>query len=201
MTMPAFTPSPFDLSRRDWTVSELRALPESSVRYEVIDGELFVTPAPSWLHQRTVGQLDVLLVAHTERHGLRTVLSPAEVAFSERRAVEPDLFVVPPCADGHLAMHFDEVRRLLLAVEVVSPSSARSDRNRNRDLYQSEGVAEYWIVEPERRLIERWHPDDAEPDVLVASLAWQPLADLEPLVIDVKAFFSRVHGEAERDSG
>ncbi|MBK9978450.1 MAG: Uma2 family endonuclease [Gemmatimonadetes bacterium] len=193
--MPASPPLLPDRSRRDWTVDEVRALPDDGNRYEVIDGELFVTPAPSWLHQQAAMEFLFLVRPYADRCALDCYIAPAEVAFSPRRSVEPDLFVVPRM-DGRRATHFEEVQRLVLAVEVISPSSARADRYRKRHLYQSEDVPEYWIVDPDARFVERWRPGDDAPEILVESLAWTPQEDVEPLVIDVAELFRRVHGEA-----
>ena len=195
MAMPASPPLLPDRSRRDWTVDEVRALPDDGNRYEVIDGELFVTPAPSWLHQQAAMEFLFLVRPYAHRCALDCYIAPAEVAFSPRRSVEPDLFVVPRM-DGRRATHFEEVQRLVLAVEVISPSSARADRYRKRHLYQSEDVPEYWIVDPDARFVERWRPGDDAPEILVESLAWTPQEDVEPLVIDLVALFRRVHGEA-----
>ena len=195
MAMPALPPLLPDRSRRDWTVDEVRALPDDGNRYEVIDGELFVTPAPSWLHQQAAMEFLFLVRPYAHRCALDCYIAPAEVAFSPRRSVEPDLFVVPRM-DGRRATHFEEVQRLVLAVEVISPSSARADRYRKRHLYQSEDVPEYWIVDPDARFVERWRPGDDAPEILVESLAWTPQEDVEPLVIDLAALFRRVHGEA-----
>ncbi len=195
MAMPASPPLLPDRSRRDWTVDEVRALPDDGNRYEVIDGELLVTPAPSWLHQQAAMEFLFLVRPYAHRCALDCYIAPAEVAFSPRRSVEPDLFVVPRM-DGRRATHFEEVQRLVLAVEVISPSSARADRYRKRHLYQSEDVPEYWIVDPDARFVERWRPGDDAPEILVESLAWTPQEDVEPLVIDLAALFRRVHGEA-----
>ena len=195
MAMPALPPLLPDRSRRDWTVDEVRALPDDGNRYEVIDGELFVTPAPSWPHQRAAFHLARLLAPHAEQLALECLIAPAEVAFSQRRSVEPDVFVVP-LVHARPATCFEDVQRLVLAVEVISPSTARADRYRKRHLYQSEDVPEYWIVDPDARFVERWRPGDDAPEILVESLAWTPQEDVEPLVIDLVALFRRVHGEA-----
>jgi len=197
MAMPAPPTRAPDRHRRDWTVGELRALPDDGQRYEVADGELLVTPAPSWLHQGAVLQLALALEPYARRLGVHLLVAPAEVAFSDRRAVQPDLFVVPTI-DGRRATRFADVGQLLLAVEVVSPSSARADRYLKRRLYQAEGVAEYWVIDAEHGFVERWGPQGEEPEVLTASLMWQPGGEVEPLVIDLVDYFSRVRGESDR---
>ncbi len=189
-------PSPVfpDFERRDWTVEQLHALPDDGRRYEVIDGELFVTPSPSMLHQRAALDLYSLLRHYSKSCGLECLAAPTDVTFSRRRSVVPDVLVIPTI-DGRGADRFESVGRLVLAVEVISPSSARTDRHRKRKLYQSEAVPEYWIVDAAQRFVERWRPGDEEPEILVDSLVWQPDAEREPLVIDLAAYFRGVHWE------
>jgi len=194
MAMPTLPPLLPDPTRRDWTVDEVRALPDDGNRYEVIDGELFVTPAPSWLHQRAVIELLFLVRPFADSRGLDCLVAPAEVAFAQRRSVEPDLFVVP-MVEGRRMTRFEDVKRLVLAVEVISPSSVRADRDKKRHLYQSEGVPEYWIVDPDASIVERWRPGDAESEVLTERLDWQPEPAHAPLVVDLPAYFRAVRGE------
>ena len=195
MGMPAPSPILPDRSRRDWTVEQLHALPDDGNRYEIVDGALLVTPAPSWLHQGAVGELYVLLSEYARRHGLHCVMAPADVAFSRTSVVEPDVFVTRRRIDGAIPRDFDDVRHLVLAVEVLSPSSMRADRHVKRRLYQREGVEEYWIVDTAHRVVERWRARDEDPEVLGASLAWAPREGAEPLVLDLVGYFRRVHGD------
>ena len=180
-------------SHTDWTAEMVRAIPDDGNRYEVIDGELFVTPAPSWSHQDAAADLFVLLRAFANEFGLHVILAPAAVSFSARREVQPDLFVVP-LVRGRRPTRFEEVGALTLAVEVLSPGMARVDRHRKRRLYQSERVPEYWIVDPAGRLVERWRPDDEEPEVLLTMLTWQPREGQDSLIIDLEEYFRQVHG-------
>lgn len=80
-------------------------------------------------------------------------------------------------------------------VEVLSPSTARSDRHRKRKLYKSEAAPAYSIFDPAACFAERWRPGDAEPENLMESLTWQHDADPARLAIDVAAKFRCVHGE------
>ena len=173
----------------EWTAEMARALPDDGKRYEVLDGELFVSPAPSWDHQRVVAQLLLLLSPHVEAHGLGwAMISPADIEFSPRRLLQPDLFVVP--ASERRPRDWRDVKALLLAVEVVSPSTARADRLRKRVIYQQQRVPEYWIIDPDARVVERWRPDDERPEILTEVLRWQPREDVMPLYIDLVAFFA-----------
>jgi Uma2 family endonuclease len=194
MAMPAPPPIVPDISRRNWTVEERNALPDDGNRYEVVDGELLVTPAPTWRHQNAALELAVTLKAYAERHGLQCMIAPADVTFSPRRVVEPDVFVVPT-VQGRPPSRFEDVGRLVLAVEILSPSTARADRHVKRRVYQSEGIPEYWIVDAANRYIERWRPGEEIPETLTDSIAWQPVREADPLVIDLAEFFCRVHGE------
>ena len=123
MAMPVPPPLVPDTSRRDWTVDELALLPDDGNRYEIVDGELLVTPAPSWTHQEAAGLLYRRLSAYVEPLGMYCLIAPADVPLSRRTVVEPDVFVVPRRGDGALPHDFSEARQLTLAVEILSPSS------------------------------------------------------------------------------
>lgn len=178
-----------------WTAALVRGLPADGQRYEVIHGELFVTPAPSWRHQQATAELHGLLRDYLRRSaaGL-AMLAPADVEFADNTMVEPDLFVVP-LLNGQKPRSWEEAGRLLLAVEILSPSTARADRQVKRRIYQSEGVAEYWIVDVDARLVERWRPEDERPEILTDRLVWQPDPRCDPVEMDLVAFFSEVCGE------
>ena len=177
-----------------WTVEMVRALPDDGKRYEVIDGELFVTPAPTWSHQRAAFELAKRLSVYVGQHAIGDVLvAPAEVLVSRHVKVEPDVFVVP-LVEGRKPASWEEVGKLLLVIEALSPSTARADRHVKRRLYQRERVPEYWIVDVDARLIERWRPEDERPEILAEQLGWQPDASHPPLVIDLPAYFLDVTG-------
>ena len=180
---------------RKWTAEMVRTLPDDGVRYEIVDGELLVTPAPMRRHQRMVAQLLRLLADYVEQDGLGEALcSPADIEAGEGTLVQPDLFVVP-LTTGRPADDWVEVGELLLAVEVLSPSTARADRHLKRRLYQREGVPECWIVDLDARLVERWCPGDERAELLAEELLWQPDAAVPPLRIDLTLLFGRIHGE------
>lgn len=173
-----------------WTAEMALALPEDGNRYEVLDGELVVNPAPSWQHQRVIERLFPLLDGYVRSHALGwTKLSPADLILAPRRLVQPDLFVVPAGPKGE-PKSWREVTRLLLAVEVVSPSSARIDRVRKRAMYQEYGVGEYWIADLNAQLIERWRPEDVRPEIVSEELLWQPNPEIPPLELELHALFN-----------
>jgi Uma2 family endonuclease len=189
MAMPA--------QHTEWTVEMVRALPDDGNRYEVIDGELFVTPAPGVVHQRAVLELALLVAPYVRAHRIgEALIAPADVVvYGPHKFVQPDLFVVP-LVNGAPMRAWAEVGRLLLAVEVLSPSTERTDRGRKRTLYKEKAVPEYWIVDTDERTIERWRPDDSPVELLTESVEWQPDRDVPPLVIDLPGYFDRAQGMA-----
>ena len=175
-----------------YTAEEIRNFPDRGLRYEVIRGALFVTPAPGTWHQRAVGEFQRLLHDYVERAGLGEALfAPFEVLFAPDTAVQPDVIVIL----RDRADQLDRERftgRPSLAVEVISYSSKRTDRLEKRRLYQEEGIPEYWIVDCEERRVERWTPAANEPVIVTDRLHWQPAADVEPLEIDLPSVFEKV---------
>ena len=188
MAMPAVT------ARTDWTVEEVNALPDDGNRYEVLDGELFVSPAPSLTHQRVLRELVRLLLPYVDRLDMELIFAPAAVTWGPRTELQPDIFVLPKLP-GRTAVRFEDVGVLTLAIEVISPSSARADRFKKRPEYQRRGVAEYWIADPDARLVERWRPHDDKPEVVFQMLAWRPREDVSALEIDLVELYRRVYGE------
>jgi Uma2 family endonuclease len=177
-----------------WTAEMARSLPDDGRRYEVLDGDLSVTPAPSLRHQAMAFRLCVRLDAYVTAHALGIALvSPADIEFSPRRLVQPDVFVAPTTERG-TPREWRDISSLLLAVEILSPSTARTDRQQKRRIYQSEGVPEYWIVDLDARVVERWRPDDARPEVIADILVWQPRSDTAALSIGLDELFAETLG-------
>jgi Uma2 family endonuclease len=178
-----------------WTPEEVRALPDDGRRYEVVAGELLVTPAPSFKHQDSVFRLARMLNDYAERTGVGYVLmSPADIEPEQGALVQPDVFV-GPLPEGRRPESWADFSHLLLAVEVLSPSTARADRTVKRLLFQRTGVPEYWIVDLDARLVERWRPGDERPEVITERLLWQPDPTKAALEIDLARFFAQVLGE------
>ena len=176
-----------DTARR-YTVDEVLAFPADGNRYELVDGELLVTPAPGARHQLVIGDLYTQLAAYLAHHrDIATVLlSPADITWSRERLVQPDIFVVPR---REVSRTWTTYQTLLLAVEVLSPSSARGDRLLKRRLYQRQGVATYWIVDPDARLVEVWHPEDERPEIVTEALSWWVSPKAEELTISLPELF------------
>ena len=186
MVMPAAT---------SWTADMVRALPDDGKRYEIIDGELFVTPAPSWTHQRAVRELVSRIDPYLrESRSVELLFAPADISAGDRTLVQPDVFVMPR-GRGPMPGGWVEVSALSLAIEVLSPTTARADRHRKRHLYQRERIPEYWIVDVDARVIERWRADDERPEIVSEQIDWRADASHPPLIIDLPAYFRDVTGE------
>jgi Uma2 family endonuclease len=188
MVMPAI--------RRRWTTADVRALTQEDrawPRYELIDDELLVTPAPAHPHQIATLELWSLLDAYLDHEPVgQAVTSPSDLELRPGTITQPDVFVIPAetqtVADG---LEWSDVKTLLLAVEVLSPTSLRTDRVKKRDFYLENGVEEYWIVDLDARVVERWLPEQERPELLRESIKWTPRAR-PPLVIDLLKYFSRI---------
>jgi Uma2 family endonuclease len=181
------------IETRRWTEADFYAARDAAPqgeRWELVDGEVLVTPSPHWTHQRIVSRLTVLLVPYVQAHGLGEVFpSPLDVKLAPGLVLQPDVLVVPA---GELTHRDDVVRRLVLAIEIISPSSARHDRVTKRPVYQRNRLPEYWIVDDAARIIERWTPDDARPEVITDELTWHPEGAAAPFELDVRMFFDEV---------
>lgn len=180
---------------KEWTYEMLESLPDDGNRYEIIDGELFVTPPPAFGHQRAQWELGWVIANYLRQHPVgQGFFAPGDVIIDQRNVVEPDIFVVPRGIDPKSGS-WKDIKSLLLAVEILSPSSARADRHKKRLLYQQFHVAEYWIVDSDARVVDRWRPGDARAETLSEQIDWQPSIDYPPLRIDLAELFARAHGE------
>jgi Uma2 family endonuclease len=189
MAMPAET-------GRRWTAREVRELieaaPLATPRYELVDGELLVTPGPHPMHQRAVGELIVALSAYLQLERIGHVIpSPSDVELEPEFITQPDVFVVPTAEWRRVVKDEPPIRKLLLAVEVLSPSSSRHDRVRKRPLYQRY-VPNYWIVDLDARLFEHWTPGDDRPALVTDTLVWHPNGAASPFALDIRAYFASV---------
>jgi Uma2 family endonuclease len=183
-------------SVRRWTAPMVRKLireDRPSPRYECIDGELLVTPSPNVPHQVIVSRLLYLLTHYLEQHPVGLAFtSPSDITFKDD-LVQPDVFVIP-FVGGVPPRQWREVDPPILAIEVLSPSSLRADRQLKRALFQREGVPEYWIVDLDSRHVERWRPADETAAVLSDDLVWRPITHVPALIIDLPDLFVRALG-------
>lgn len=171
-----------------WTADMVRALPEDGKRYEVVYGELLVTPAPRASHQLVVQRLHLALAAYLAGVPAGHVwLSPADISWDADTLVQPDLFVVDVAESRTLS--WAAMQRLLLVIEVLSPSTARADRFTKRRRYQEAGVPDYWIVDLERQVVEIWHPADRQPRIEAEAVTWLPVGAAVPCGLSLAELF------------
>jgi Uma2 family endonuclease len=193
MAMPA-------LRRHRWTTAEVERLIEEregfSPRYELVGGELLVTPAPSGRHQRIILHLAFLLQPYLSREKLGEVrLGPGEVRLASGERFEPDLFVTPSL-DGRLAAADDPSGRPLLICETLSPGSSRHDRITKRRAFQEQSVPEYWVIDGDAEAFEIWHPADERAALLDDRVIWKPAGATGAFELDVRHFFASVADDA-----
>ena len=182
---------PDTLTRIYWTADMARRLPEDGNRYEVVYGELLVTPAPRLWHQELVRRLVVALAKYLEAHPLGLVLtSPADISWGTDVLVQPDVFVVP--VEQARTLEWSAIRDLLLVAEVLSPSTPRHDRFTKRRRYQEAGVPLYWIVDGDERQVEVWTPGDAFPHIERDRLVWQPERAVDPFTLPLQELFRTI---------
>ena len=188
MGMPNTAPPP-------WTREMVLALPDDGNRYELLDGELLVTPAPSAAHQWAVAAVFQRLIRYLDGTTIGfACTSPADLRLEGGQIAQPDVFVVLPRPDGSRPARWEDFRIPLLVVEVLSSSTAPADRITKRRRYQRTGIPEYWVVDVAGRVIERWRPADDRPEIIDQTLEWEPDPGHPPLVISLAEFFADVPG-------
>ncbi len=139
---------------RALTAGDFRELSEGPPYYQLIEGDLYMSPSPNRAHQDILLQLALLIGSYLESHPNGTVhIAPSDVELSELNVYQPDLYYVS-----------NERRRILteqgatgapdLVVEILSRKTARLDREVKRKIYARTGVAELWLVDPDRKRIE-----------------------------------------------
>lgn len=132
--------------------SDYAAIPDDGKRYEVLEGSLYVTPAPSSAHQHASKRLFLQLQEYFEGRSLGEVFfAPIDVILSAHDIVQPDLVVV---ARAEQVSKRGIEGSPVLAVEILSPSTREHDRTRKSGRYANLGIAHYWIVDPEARSLE-----------------------------------------------
>lgn len=179
------------IAEHHWSPEDVEALPDDGNRYECIDGTLLVTPAPAPKHQDALRALYDAVRPFIQEHRIGQIYwSPADVRLEPKALVQPDLFVCVPRAPIERIRRWSDIGALRLAIEVLSPSTAKRDRGLKRRFYQRSGVEEYWIVHPDERMIERWRPADARPETMRESLYWAPQGSSEALRIDLPRLFA-----------
>lgn len=176
-----------------WTLAQLDRLPDDGNKYELVDGELFVTPTPSPLHEALAGELICVLLPFVKAQQLGRLVLPRSVVRQDGSEVEPDMMVRP--ATPTLPRTWAEMPTPLLVVEILSRTTRRRDHEQKRAFYLRIGVAEYWIVDRFERTI-RVITQNADDVVCDTELVWCPSGATEPFHMDVAAYFFAALGAA-----
>lgn len=136
------------------TYADYAALPDDGHRYELVDGELVMTPAPGSAHQWVVIQLARILLDHVERRGVGTVwISPIDVILDDSTILQPDVVYLARDRERRLRKRGVEGAPTLV-VEVLSPTQTLRELERRGELYFASGVPHFWIADPDRRTLE-----------------------------------------------
>lgn len=143
------------LTYRDYVL-----LPDDGKRYEILDGDLYVTPSPSARHQEVSLNLVLALTQHVRTHGLGKIFAaPLDVILADDSIAQPDILFI---ADERLDIVRDVVHGAPdLLIEILSPGTRERDRTLKRHLYARHGVRELWLVDPEERKVEVHRLDPA----------------------------------------
>jgi Uma2 family endonuclease len=193
-------------SRQRWSYAEFARLPsEGSTRYEVIDGELAMTPAPTSGHQEALTELVSHLNVFVREHALgRVLVGPVDVLFGEGDYLEPDLVFVRTDRLELVSERGVEGPPDLV-VEILSPSTAHRDRGVKLARYRHFAVPEYWVVDLAARAVEVWRLEQGMevPEVVSAGerLEWTPIPGSPTLELDPTMFLPAPPPQAaEKDS-
>ncbi len=173
---------------RPWTRADLfERLPDDGNRYEVLDGELFVTPQAAFDHQFTATQLVTALQPYCERHALGSVVGPGAVVFGKNE-LQPDVMVVPgPRPAPHT--RWADLPDPILVVEILSDSTRHRDFGKKRDAYERIGIPMYWIVDGENRRVMTFSGASGEPAIVTSVSAGSRRATFRALEIPLTSLF------------
>lgn len=138
------------------TLTDLEALPDDGNRYELFEGELFVSRAPSLSHQRVLGNIYAVIRAYLEQNPIGEVVLTPGVIFDEFNSAIPDAVFISHQRASEIISGERIVEAPELVIEIISPGkeNARRDREVKRQVYGKNGVKEYWIADPLNKFLE-----------------------------------------------
>ena len=171
------------------TIDMLDDFPEDGTRYELLEGMLLVTPAPSFAHQVVATRLATTLTRAVHGSGA-VVVAIGAIQRGKHTQLQPDVLVCPPGVRPTL--NWRDIRGWWLAVEVLSPSSRLYDREVKRGAYLALGVEEYWIVNPDDCSVELWSGARSGGVTVTDKVVWRPAALDREIAIDLREVFQGV---------
>jgi Uma2 family endonuclease len=174
-----------------YTAEMVRAFPEDGNKYELVYGELLVSPAPQPWHEVVQFRLRMAIAGYLQREPIGHLFGPlADISWDEAVLVSPDILVVP--LDEARTLDWAQMQHLMLIAEVLSPSTARFDRFTKRRRYQEADVPLYWIVDPDKHQVEVWTPTDSFPRFERERLLWHPAGATESLLVELNQLFQPI---------
>ncbi len=141
-------------THRHMTAEEYYQLPEGPPHFQLIDGELFMSPSPNFFHQEVALNLASAIRQYLRRKPLgKVVIAPSDVEFDQDNVYQPDVFFIRSERLGIVDKHGAKGAPDLVA-EIISGSTGRLDLGPKKTVYAAKGVIEYWVVLPETREVE-----------------------------------------------
>lgn len=186
--------------RRTWTRADLLRLPDDGNRYEVLDGQLFVTPQASVPHSRIAYERVRVLGPYVDEHRLGWVPAPGATIFDDNE-LQPDVMVIPTAGEI-MPEEWEQLPRALLAIEILSPTTRRRDLDLKRRAYLRLGIPEYWVVDRFDHRVLVWKQGAAEAVVVTGTVTWRPMPsgrEVPPLEIAVKRILPAGHAGPEAE--
>jgi Uma2 family endonuclease len=176
--------------RYAWDYSDYARLPDDGNRYEVIDGEVLVTRAPGTDHQHVLANLMFALRSYVERERIGIVLPDIDLLFVSGQFLRPDLVVVPNSSRAGVTRRGVEMPPALV-VEVLSPTSSSIDRVKKPRRYGDFGIPEYWVVDPEEKVVWVWRfaAGATEAERVAGTTRWHPQGAEQPFDIGPNELF------------
>ena len=175
------------------TIDMLDDFPEDGTRYELLEGMLLVTPAPSFAHQIVATRLVTTLA--NALGGAAQVVAVGAIQRGKHTQLQPDILVCPP--EFRPTVNWRDIRGWWLAVEVLSPSSRLYDREVKRGAYLALGVEEYWIVNPDDCSVDAWSSGRPVARRAAEQLVWRPPALEREIIVDLRDVFEGVCDAAD----
>jgi len=143
---------------RNWTVEEFLQLEESKTPCELIDGKVFMSPAPTPFHQIVLGNLNDILRSEARKSGGIVFFAPVDLHIDNRNVFQPDLLYIS--ASKREIITPQGIKGVPdLIVEVISPSNVYLDRNYKKNRYLDLGVSEFWLLDPIKRTLKIYTPE------------------------------------------
>jgi Uma2 family endonuclease len=181
------------IAPRPLTVHDYRELPDSPPYQQLIEGELYMSPSPSWFHQQIVLNLaDIFLHYLRKKRIGKLCIAPLDTFLTDLNVYQPDILFVSNERKGILKEEGVDGAPDFV-VEVLSPRTAKYDRGAKRDIYGRTGVQELWIVDPELKAIQVFRfQESADAPVATYGLKQKLRSPLFPgLIVPVADIFRR----------